>query len=56
VGYKGDIVIESFSKKNHVIAKATSIWRTFYEGPEQLAVEGLQFLENKWKLIEKKKT
>jgi D-psicose/D-tagatose/L-ribulose 3-epimerase len=44
IGYDGDIVIESFSMDNKVIAKATSIWRSLYDGPEQLAVEGLAFL------------
>ena len=52
VGYAGDIVIESFSKENQVIAKATSIWRTLYDSPEQLAVEGLQFLKKSWQQIE----
>lgn len=44
IGYEGDIVIESFSPGNEVIAKAASIWRTLYESPQQLAVEGLEFL------------
>ena len=52
VGYEGDIVIESFSKENQVIAKAASIWRTLYDSPEQLAVEGLQFLKKTWQQIE----
>lgn len=48
VAYAGDIVIESFSPDNHAIAKATSIWRQLYASPEQLAVEGLQFLKTHW--------
>jgi D-psicose/D-tagatose/L-ribulose 3-epimerase len=52
VGYEGDIVIESFSEENQVIAKAASIWRTLYDSPEQLAVEGLQFLKKTWQQIE----
>ena len=51
-GYQGDIVIESFSRENQVIAKAASIWRTLYDSPEQLAVEGLQFLKKTWQHIE----
>lgn len=47
-GYGGDIVIESFSEDNPVIARATAIWRKLYESPEQLAVEGLRFLNNHW--------
>ncbi len=51
IDYKGDIVIESFSKDNDVLAKATSIWRTLYESPDQLAVEGLAFLKEQWKQV-----
>lgn len=49
INYQGDIVIESFTEDNEVLAKATSIWRKLYEGPEQLSVEGLQFLRETWK-------
>ena len=55
VGYEGDIVIESFSEDNQVIAKAASIWRTLYDSPEQMAVEGLQFLKKSWQQIEQNK-
>ena len=54
VGYK-DVVIESFSEGNQVIAKAASIWRSLYSSPEQLAVEGLQFLKKTWQQIEQTK-
>ncbi len=49
VGYEGDVVIESFSPDNQVIARAASIWRDLYDSPEQLAVEGLRFLKELWK-------
>jgi len=49
IGYSGDIVIESFSAGNEVIARAAAIWRPLYDSPETLAVEGLQFLRNTWK-------
>ena len=55
VGYEGDVVIESFSEDNQVIAKAASIWRSLYSSPEQLAVEGLQFLQKTWQQIEQSK-
>jgi D-psicose/D-tagatose/L-ribulose 3-epimerase len=55
VGYTGDIVIESFSKDNTVIARAASIWRDLYESPEQLAVEGLAFLRSNWEVLERQK-
>lgn len=45
IGYEGDVVIESFSMDNKVIARAASIWRSLYENPGQLAVEGLHFLK-----------
>ena len=48
IDYQGDIVIESFTEDNEVLAKATSIWRKLYEDPEQLSVEGLQFLRETW--------
>jgi len=51
-GYAGDIVIESFSENNKVIARAAAIWRKLYDSPEQLAVEGLQFLEDRWEQME----
>jgi len=51
IGYDGDIVIESFSPENQVIARAASIWRELYESPEQLAVEGLAFLRANWSLV-----
>ncbi|MEM6885531.1 MAG: sugar phosphate isomerase/epimerase family protein [Verrucomicrobiota bacterium] len=54
IGYDGDIVIESFSKDNTVIAKATSIWRKLYESPEQLSVEGLKFLRETCHLVSSK--
>ena len=44
INYQGDIVIESFTGDNEVLAKATSIWRNRYEEPEQLSVEGSRFL------------
>lgn len=52
IGYDGDIVIESFSADNEALARATSIWRSLYESPQQLSVEGLVFLKQTWKSIE----
>ena len=49
IGYDGDIVIESFSEDNEVIARAAAIWRPLYDSPQQLSVEGLEFLKNSWK-------
>ncbi|MGC6455905.1 MAG: sugar phosphate isomerase/epimerase family protein [Coraliomargaritaceae bacterium] len=55
VGYAGDIVIESFSPENQVIARAASIWREMYDSPEQLAVSGLQFLRDQWEAASSKR-
>jgi len=52
IGYSGDIVIESFSMDNEALARATSIWRSFYESPQQLCEEGLAFLKQTWNSIE----
>ncbi len=51
IGYDGDVVIESFSEDNKVIARAAAIWRKLYESPEQLAVEGLLFLRENWNQV-----
>lgn len=48
IEYHGDMIIESFSPDNEVIAKATCIWRDLYESPQQLAVQGLEFLKKEW--------
>lgn len=51
INYQGDIIIESFSMDNEVLARATSIWRSLYDSPEQLSVDGLNFLKNTWKHV-----
>ncbi len=51
IGYEGDIVIESFSEDNEVIARAAAIWRPLYDSPKQLSVEGLEFLKKSWKQL-----
>ena len=55
IGYEGDIVIESFSEDNEVIARAAAIWRPLYDSPQQLSVEGLEFLKNSWKQLSSKR-
>ena len=51
IGYEGDVVIESFSADNEVIASAAAIWRKLYNSPEQLAVDGLKFLRENWNSV-----
>ena len=55
IGYEGDIVIESFSAGNEVIARAAAIWRPLFECPETLAVDGLKFLQDTWQHVCSKK-
>lgn len=44
VGYKGDVVIESFTKDVKVIAKAAAIWRQIEPSRDDIARKGLRFL------------
>ena len=44
VGYKGDVVIESFTTDVKVIAKAAAIWRRMEPTRDEIAVKGLKNL------------
>jgi D-psicose/D-tagatose/L-ribulose 3-epimerase len=44
VGYRGPLVIESFTGDNAVVATAASIWRPLAPSQDALAVDGLSFL------------
>ncbi|MGZ4963141.1 MAG: sugar phosphate isomerase/epimerase family protein [Limisphaerales bacterium] len=45
IGYKGDVVIESFTTDVKVIAKAAAIWRRMEPTRDEIAVKGLKFLK-----------
>jgi D-psicose/D-tagatose/L-ribulose 3-epimerase len=45
VGYKGDVVIESFTTDVKVIARAAAIWRRIEPTRDEIAVKGLAFLK-----------
>ncbi len=45
VGYKNDVVIESFTTDVKVIARAAAIWRRIEPTPNEIAVKGLKFLK-----------
>ena len=45
VGYDGWMVIEAFGLALPEIAAATKIWRRMYESEEQLARDGLAFMQ-----------
>jgi D-psicose/D-tagatose/L-ribulose 3-epimerase len=44
-GYKGPIVIESFTIENQAIARAAAIWRPLASSQDAIATEGLRFLK-----------
>jgi D-psicose/D-tagatose/L-ribulose 3-epimerase len=45
VGYKGDVVIESFTTDVKVIARAAAIWRRMEPTRDEIAVKGVKFLK-----------
>lgn len=45
VGYKGDVVIESFTTDVKVIARAAAIWRRIEPTRDEIAVKGVKFLK-----------
>ena len=44
IGYRGDVVIESFTTDVKVIARAAAIWRKIEPRRDDIAVNGLKFL------------
>lgn len=46
VGYKGDVVIESFTTDVKVIARAAAIWRRIEPTRDEIAVKGLKHLRS----------
>ncbi len=49
IGYKGDVVIESFTSDVKVIARAAAIWRKIEPKRDNIAVDGLKFLRKAFK-------
>jgi D-psicose/D-tagatose/L-ribulose 3-epimerase len=45
IGYKGDVVIESFTTDVKVIARAAAIWRRMEPTRDEIAVKGVKFLK-----------
>jgi D-psicose/D-tagatose/L-ribulose 3-epimerase len=45
IGYRGDVVIESFTTDVKVIARAAAIWRKIEPKRNDIAVKGLKFLK-----------
>jgi D-psicose/D-tagatose/L-ribulose 3-epimerase len=50
VGYKGDVVIESFTTDVKVIARAAAIWRRIEPTQNEIAVKGGKFLKKALKI------
>jgi len=44
IGYRGDVVIESFTSDVKVIARAAAIWRRIEPTQQEIAVKGVKFL------------
>ena len=51
IGYAGDMSMETFAPDNEIIARATSIWFSRFDSPEQFATEGLSFLRKTWEEV-----
>ena len=49
VGYRGDLVIESFTTDVKVIARAAAIWRTIEPRRDDIAINGIKFLRKAFK-------
>jgi len=45
IGYKGDVVIESFTTDVKVIARAAAIWRRMEPTRNEIATKGIKFLQ-----------
>lgn len=54
IGYEGPIAIEAFGPNPPELAAATHIFRSMFLSPEQLATDGLKFLQQ-WKKEEREK-
>jgi D-psicose/D-tagatose/L-ribulose 3-epimerase len=46
IGYDGAVSIESFTSANQTIATAASIWRPLAHSQDDIAVDGLKFLQD----------
>ena len=49
IGYKGDVVIESFTTDVKVIARAAAIWRRIQPTRDEIAVDGIANLKRLFK-------
>jgi D-psicose/D-tagatose/L-ribulose 3-epimerase len=48
IGYDGWLTIEAFGLALPALAAATKIWRRMFESEEQLAADGLAFMQREW--------
>lgn len=54
VEYDGWLMIEAFGLVLAELAAATKIWRKMYESEEQLAIDGLRFMQDAWWKVDQK--
>lgn len=55
IGYEGPIAIEAFGPNPPELAAATHIFRPMFSSPEQLAVDGLQFIKSESDRVKERK-
>jgi D-psicose/D-tagatose/L-ribulose 3-epimerase len=51
IGYDGCVTIESFDPGLESVVKLCCIWRRLADSPEQLATEGLKFLQGVYRQV-----
>ncbi len=53
VGYDGWLVIEAFGRALPALAAATRVWRDLFPNPQQVFMQGLRFMKDKWGIFGK---
>jgi D-psicose/D-tagatose/L-ribulose 3-epimerase len=51
INYDGCLTIESFDPTDEVLSRMGSIWRRLADSPEQLAAQGLEFLQGMYRKV-----
>ena len=51
MGYEGWLTIESFNSNIPELSAATAIWRDLAPHPDDIAVQGIAFLEKLWAAV-----
>jgi len=48
IGYDGWLTIEAFSRNNPEFASGINVWRNFQPTLEEVYIDGIEFIRNKW--------